>query len=122
MVFHILWKDKTEYFGDIPKIFGKCKSFSPKLVEKPVDNVEKNAFCFPQSHVENEKHRWISNFGNRWKTKNVDFWKIKIFMMKMVVKAPSLPNENTSQNKGRGTTDRFFCQAFLFRKEKREGI
>ncbi len=122
MVFHILWKEKTADFGDIPKIFSKYTILSPKVVENHVDNVEKRHACFPQNHVENEKHRWISNFGNRWKTKNVDFWKIKIFMMKMVIKAPSLPNENTSQNKGRGTTDRFFCQAFLFRKEKREEI
>lgn len=106
MVFHILWKAKTGHFGDIPKIFSEYKVLSPKVVENHVDNVEKIPFCFPQNDVENRKNAEISIFGNQWKTKKVDFWKIKRLLI----------------NKGRGTPDRFFCRAFLFRKEKREGI
>ena len=58
---------KKGYFGVNPKIFSKYTLLSPRVVEKSVDNVEKNTMCFPQIHVENSIVSKNANFGNEWK-------------------------------------------------------
>lgn len=77
MVFHILWKEKMVHLRIILKMFDKYKRFYLKVVENPVDNVEKNFFSFPQIHVENLKNYKISSFGNEWKKKHINLHKIK---------------------------------------------